>query len=174
MALIIDLQGFRGSENEFIPKEIAILEENEVSSAMGDDINNNAATKFIIKAPYDLKELPRDIRRQNLWLSKHFHGISWDRGTTELSNINEYLEEKLKSRVVFCKGKEKFNWIIRSMPERSFFLLDLENYGCPSIKVLRKQYGELTRCDDHKGVCSVENVHLFADFIREKIRKNVK
>ncbi|KYN17798.1 hypothetical protein ALC57_09902, partial [Trachymyrmex cornetzi] len=64
--IVIDIQGFRDVEDNFIPKEVAVLA-----------INATITEHWIMRPPYPFGELPKRARRENNWLTRNYHGIEW-------------------------------------------------------------------------------------------------
>lgn len=72
----IDIQGFRGIDAEFIPKEVAIAE-----------INTPIIERWIMTLPYSFDDLPKKSKRENNWLwiimessgsrAKPISNVSW-------------------------------------------------------------------------------------------------
>ena len=54
MEIVIDIQGFRGADEKFIPKEVAVVA-----------INAPIIGHWIITPPYPFDELPVKSRREN-------------------------------------------------------------------------------------------------------------
>ena len=64
MDIVIDIQGFRDVEENFIPKEVAVL-----------TINATITGHWIMASPCSFEDLPVRARRENNWLTK----LSWNR-----------------------------------------------------------------------------------------------
>jgi len=94
---IIEFQAFRGNDNKFLVKELVIL-----------DVQLGTANYFLFKPPYPFHNLKEKAKRNNKWLSKYFHHISWYEGFTdyrELKNVLQFYCNKYK--YVFTSGLEK-------------------------------------------------------------------
>jgi hypothetical protein len=65
--VLIDIQGFKITNNKFIPKELAILK-------------NNKMAYYVFAPPFPSTLLPDDVQYQIKWLSKNHHCIKWDIG----------------------------------------------------------------------------------------------
>jgi len=66
MDIIIDILGFRNTDEKFIPKEVAIVA-----------INATIIGYWIIMPPCSFSDLPERARRENNWLSRNYHGVEW-------------------------------------------------------------------------------------------------
>ncbi|EGI65602.1 hypothetical protein G5I_05902 [Acromyrmex echinatior] len=64
--IVIDIQGFRDVEENFISKEIAVLA-----------INAMITGHWIMTPPHLFGDLPERVRRENNWLTRNYHGIEW-------------------------------------------------------------------------------------------------
>jgi hypothetical protein len=60
MDIVVDIQGFRDAEKNFIPKEIAVFA-----------INAPYVGHWITMPPYPFDDLPESSRRENNWLSRN-------------------------------------------------------------------------------------------------------
>ena len=66
MDIVIDIQGFRDVEENFIPKEVAVLA-----------INAAITGHWIMTSPCPFEDLPVRTKRENNWLTRNYHGIEW-------------------------------------------------------------------------------------------------
>lgn len=154
MSLLIDLQGYKGVYNEFILKEIAVIN------------NGNELQHFIVKPPYELNKLPLELQYQAKWLQFNHHGLGWTGGTTSLYDVIQLLKPiLLDNKLIYVKGPEKGDWLnqIFKIP---LVVEDLHNLGCPNLQILKRQYNnDTSRCFIHKGRCALENVFLIKKFL---------
>lgn len=98
---IIEFQAFRGNENEFIIKELVIL-----------DLLKGVIYSFLFKPPHSFKKLSSKAKVTNNWLSKHFHYISWQEGFTSLRTLDNIMFNFCsKFNRIYTRGSEKCNWI---------------------------------------------------------------
>ncbi|KAL7289140.1 hypothetical protein TKK_0017084 [Trichogramma kaykai] len=84
MDVVIDVQFIKNSKNEYIPKEVAIV-----------CLENNFIAHWIVVTP-PCKNLPSEIKRQNTWLLKNFHGLDYYDGEVSLRSLNNKLKEYIK------------------------------------------------------------------------------
>lgn len=65
---------------------------------------------------------------------------------------------------IYVKGKEKKKWLSPYFDD----ITDLEDYDCPSIKVLRQNSARNICCFNHppgwKKSCALKNVHYLKDW----------
>lgn len=98
---IIEFQAFRGDANEFIIKELVIL-----------DLMTSVVYYFLFKPPFPFSSLHGKALRTNRWLMNYFHHISWTDGFTgyeELNNIMYYYCQQYDA--IHTTGEEKAKWI---------------------------------------------------------------
>ena len=95
---VVEFHGFRGNSNEFILKEIAIVD------------SNNRYTLLFFKSPYDRQHLTAYYRRMVNWLEKYYHGITWEYG--EFTYSDDTVEKLLSIfSTLYTKGLEKANYL---------------------------------------------------------------
>ena len=123
MFVVADVQGFRGRHGEFVLKEAAFIHDGEMTS-------------FLFKPPYGWEELPPDIRRTNIFLKRRYHGLAWDYGDLAYSHVRATLRQHMHG-IVFVKGVDKIRWL-RELAGGDFHIVDLHQFGCPTLQRLRK------------------------------------
>lgn len=152
----VDLQGFRGENKQFIPKEVAVI------SADG----NNLAI-FILKPPENYAKQSYNVKKSIKYLENKHHGLAWTSGSvnfeefhTEVARILENFEK------VYVKGQEKKE--VLSFLNKT--VVNLEDLECPSLKVLKKRTVAV-RCLNHnirEPFCALENVLILSDWWRNE------
>lgn len=154
MVLIIDFQGFKIENNEFVVKELAAYDGYRVSH-------------YVFERPFDFKYLPRKYQKQSIWLSRHYHGIDWVAGDIPLSKLDEILNRLSNDESqIYIKGREKANYLRRFINKP---LLELDEQprlikGSPMCF-----YHTKANC-----VCSLFNVYyLYECFINKSIENKV-
>ena len=70
MDYVLDIQGFKQPENDYIVKELAIL-------ALNGDLDPQS---FLFKPPYPWRKLDFDLIETNKLFMWHHHGIPWKSG----------------------------------------------------------------------------------------------
>lgn len=81
--LIVDVQGFK-SENNFIPKELAAYDEQQL-------------THSISRISFPFNSLSPNLQRENKWLSESFHGFDWKAGFTTLYQFKNIISTREKA-----------------------------------------------------------------------------
>lgn len=152
MEVILDMQGFRDDNQEFIFKEIAIL-----------DISNVMCHSFLFKPPENSIVSHKSTQSQNHWLTNNHHGLTYESGHTPYSELQSILQDlTLKVSTVYVKGSEKRRHILNICPDINVVNLEEteKSLGIPTIKQLRRHFCHRA-CLWHKdndSVCAVRNV----------------
>lgn len=157
MVYFIDVQGFRGANNQFVLKEIAILH---------DEYN---LQHFIIRPPTDFGKLPYHLQTQAQWLFRNHHGLTWNGGFTTLNSVANCFSNILRGSIIYVKGVEKAKWIADLFYlDGNADIRDLDTEACPSLDMLRKKFTDTPRCIIHSGSCALQNVFLCKKFMENK------
>lgn len=148
MRLVVDIQGFKRENNQFIVKEFACYDGKRFGH-------------YVFKSPFPFEMLPPDLQRQATWLMKNHHRLRWNDGFTPLHKFGSILEYYTRAAdMVYIKGHEKFMFIKKfcSVP-----LCELDEQ--PSLKMTSP------KCFYHNnniGVCALSNVfNLYEAFIMQ-------
>lgn len=99
--LVIDVQGFKTSEKDFAPKELAVFDGHRVSH-------------YVFKPPFAFRNLPPTFRQQATWLMHNHHCLDWNEGFTPPFMLPVILQRLTQQAdTVYVKGSEKSNYIRR-------------------------------------------------------------
>lgn len=124
MDFIIEMQGFKNSENIFVPKEVSVL-----------SINKSFFAHWIIMPSCNFCDLPANIRKQNNWQTLHTHGIEWFEGEVPEKHLFANLRELSKmARKLYSYGQEKVT-ILEQIMAREVINLE-DDKSCPSFEDL--------------------------------------
>lgn len=156
MDFIVDLQGFKVPIDEFVPKEISIVE-------VGSD---KKPLTLLLEPPTTWDALPDKYKTMNGWLTRNFHGIPWDSGDVSHDAARVIICAILQhARTVYVKGLEKSLWLRRFT---SMEIDDMEDLGCPSMRKLPKIS---CGCPHHsynaKYNCANENVICLKNWLKD-------
>lgn len=117
--VVIDFEGFKPKESDFIIKELAICGEYKDSCS------------FL--PPHNFKQLSAYEQKAFTWVTKSLHGLSWEEGDYPYL----YLEQILQSislrnplSTFYAKGSEKC-LLLEKLLDRE--VENLENLGCPKV-----------------------------------------
>lgn len=129
--VFVDLQGFRGINNQFIIKEFSLL-----------DIDYEFYN--IVKSPYSMEKLPPHLQNQAKWLTRYYHGISFNSGELFLNEVIREVLPHIQNKVIIVKGEEKVSWV-KSIFRRSYAVENVENFGWHSHRIQTT----IEKCQNH-------------------------
>ena len=97
--LVVDVQGFKTSANQFTPKELAVYD-------------GNRCSHHIFKPPFPWASLQSEFQKQATWLIRNHHCIAWEEGFTPQFLFSEILRRETRDAdAVYVKGLEKSTFI---------------------------------------------------------------
>lgn len=100
---IIEFQSFIGNSNEFIVKELVIM-----------DLATNMLNYFLFKPPHDYNNLFNKAKKTNKWLTYYFHNITWDEGFTQYEELDNIMNHYCKQfDIIYTTGLKKALFISR-------------------------------------------------------------
>lgn len=143
--LVIDLQGFKNSNNSFIIKELALATA-EMSQV------------FLIKPPYPYTTLTKDEKRQVNWIENN-RKIFWSEGYIDAREFKRIVAPFLENRKIYVKGLEKMEWVKEIC--KNCDIVNVEDIGCPNLTSLHNNYCKMStsmNCISHKKECALKNV----------------
>lgn len=155
MIFVIDMQGFRGCNNTFIIKELAVV-----------NVNENFHRHFILKPPFSFSTLSRELQCQAHWVYENHHGLKWEGGLTTFWEVKEYLLLNMKNTTIYVKGTEKKKWLDDLLGNIAL-VFNVEDHSCPNLKSLKQNYPDMLRCNAHSGCCALQNAFLLKKFITQ-------
>ena len=99
MDFVVDLQGFKKPENDFVLKELAILSINASSEE---------PVTLLFQLPCPWSNLFMKYIRMNFWLRRNCHGISWKSGNIPYEKASEILRNNLQhAGIIYVKGSQR-------------------------------------------------------------------
>lgn len=96
--VFVDIQGFKSYRDRFICKEICLVSDEDFYHA-------------IIKSTIPFEKLSSSHKRQANWLTKHFHGLTYDCGNVHMIQAIQDVYPMLMKKTVVVKGTEKIKWM---------------------------------------------------------------
>ena len=152
MAPAVDIQFFKKSGGDIVVKELAII-------PIDYDID---PLVLLFKAPFPWRRLTEKYKRENTWLKTHVHGLSWESGNLEYTNIGCLLRESLPAGCkVYVIGSTKKNYMARF----KYDAIDVTDLGYLQVDVSKVVHF----CDNHdfgcKSNCAAQNVKLVKKFL---------
>lgn len=146
--LYLDVQGFVGNNNEFVPKEVALV------------WSEKKYHHFLIKPPYSFKELNYTQQKQNYWITSNTHKLFWEDGDVSFESVRQVIEEYLELQFVCVRGALKKKWIDETFPY-TFDVINMEEKNLFSFKKLREKFSNTHNCYLHSNeACALQNAFL--------------
>ena len=154
---IIDVQGFQYGKDNFLCREIAIL-----------NVDNGVWQHRFITFPLDMSHYNSTVLKHMEWYTEHLHGLEWSHKewsitTIRYEQITEFIRKCIgcyEGEEILVKGLEKKIWLERLL--RMNNIIDLHEQGCPAIEDL-KLFLRSNHCNQHlynNSNCALENVYL--------------
>lgn len=98
---IIEFQAFIGNSNEYILKELVIM-----------DLDTNVVNYFLFKPPHSIKKLSFKAIKTNKWLTKNYHHINWNEGFTEYKEVDNVMYHYCSQyNTIYTTGLKKCQFI---------------------------------------------------------------
>lgn len=152
--IIVDLQGFKDYQNNFIIKEFSLGSKEYTQT-------------FLVKPPFLFKYLTADEKKGVRWIEKN-RKIFWSEGFIDYREFNRVIVPYLSGKKIFVKGTEKVQWVRNICSDCS--IIDLGNKGCPKLAKLITDY-----CDNHNTFtcvyhlkeCALKNVLVLKKWMIE-------
>jgi hypothetical protein len=156
---ILTVEGLRGKDNEFVPKEIAIVQLRTE--------NDQRVQSFLLDPPYSKQLIPHVIRKTNQWIKTHLNGLDWNDGHISFDRLEELLAPvSTSSEMVFSKGKENCKFFSELIGRNVW---NLDNFDCPkateiTIPVVacvwnhRKKSCALSKCLKYALWCNANEI----------------
>lgn len=149
-SVVLDIQCFKNDENEFILKEVCIIEV----------VTGILLLHHIAISPYSQRFLSQEKLRESCWLTKHYHGLEWNKGDIGYHTLIQKVRTCLSDySTVYVKGLEKKQYVLNTLvTDETSLVVDMSDIGCSSLASIS---GSSTiRCNHHKSVqnhCALAN-----------------
>lgn len=143
--VIVDVQGFKDTKNNFIVKEFAISTKEYTQT-------------FLIKPPYAFHSLNHEEKNHIKWIERNI-GIFWSEGFIDYREFKRIVVKYLHKRKILTKGQEKCKWINELCSNCE--VIDLSEKGCPSLQELHVKFSankDKFNCCYHSKCCALKNV----------------
>lgn len=148
MTVVVDIQGFKISDKDFSPKELAVYDGRQLSH-------------YIFRAPFPFNKLPGHLQNQATWLMHNHHCIDWNEGFTPVFLFPKIIKRLLRDAdKVYVKGKEKAQYL-QNFTSKTIIECDLQ----PSLNMTSPSciYHLQSVC-----ICALSNVyHLYQSQVME-------
>ena len=159
MEYIVDMQGFQQPINEFVVKEIAIM-----------DTKSNFYVSHVFEPPCTWESLPPKYKCTNNWLTRNYHNLTWNQGYFPYNELKHALKSMLhNASCIYVKGSEK-KMFLNKLLNNKFYIINVNDVHCPSLKNLSTDV--ILKCPHHfnfdsKYQCALKNVQLLKSWIVE-------
>lgn len=143
--IIVDVQGFKNLNNEFLVKELAIATQEHTHV-------------FLIKPPYPFTALT-DEEKKSVWWIERNRGFRWSEGYIDYREFRRIIKPYLKDRTILVKGEEKITWIQELCDHNN--VLDISYLRLPNLQTLSELYCKdifIYNCFTHRKTCALKNV----------------
>lgn len=143
--IIVDVQGFKDFNNQFIVKELALSTKEYTQT-------------FLIKPPYAFHSLTDKEKKHVKWVEKNL-GIFWSEGFIDYKEFKRIIVKYLQGRKILTKGMEKVKWINELCTDCK--VIDLGQKGCLNMNKLHINYCDNIvelNCNYHSKCCALKNV----------------
>jgi len=99
---VVDVQGFRANNNDFILKEICVMRDRDIMF------------HEVFLPPFEWHELSKEAQRTNNYCRRFVHGLRWDSGTIPYCQMEDVLTRVFNGHdLVYTKGSEKATFLRR-------------------------------------------------------------
>jgi hypothetical protein len=153
-SVIVDFQCFKDNNNDYLLKEVCVLEADSGTLLM----------HHIVKSPFDRDFLSEEKLRESHWLTKHCHGLEWDQGDIWYHMLEDKLRACLAKRsIVYVKGDQKKLYLQRHFIKDTCTtnVIDFNDIGCGSLLSINNLLSTTAlRCRHHKSIhtrCALSN-----------------
>lgn len=153
MVVIVDIQGFKLSDGEFIAKEIGLFYR-----------DTDIAERILLKKPFNFSQLKEKDKKQVRWLERNYHGLKWSDGVSSVQYVEGIFNSEIKNSKIYVKGSEKKEWLVNNLSLNPDSIIDLDISSCTNFQMLRKNFNTPC-CGRHKGICAIQNIALLLIFL---------
>lgn len=150
---VIEFQSFRGNINEYIIKELVIL-----------DLVKYVVYSFLFKPPFSFKKLKTKIKITNKWMINHFHHIRWTEGFVSYQDVDSIMYHFCTHfNQIYTVGLEKRNWI-QLYTTNQVYDVKVD----PSFQIYYDNICIHAKNKQHaKSNCALRNAYRLAAFVQQ-------
>jgi hypothetical protein len=150
--IIVDFQFNIGSLGENIVKEIGILH-----------LNSTKPDHYLIKPPFEFKQLPYKYQRQNKYNCDVINKLPWNCGTEEYTKITFCLDKDvLNASIILVKGRAKKEILARMFP---FAKIENLDNVMPALKDLPNYQHHCSHHEADYSNCVLNNVFKIRSYV---------
>lgn len=102
----------------------------------------NLGYSFVPPQPFTT--LPLSKQKQNLWLTRNLHGITWESGSCPAAAIHDIIKIFNNSKIqLYAKGESKIKVLDKYFPD--CHIVNLDAMGCPNYAELARNLNPFTQ-----------------------------
>lgn len=167
MDIVIQMQGARDKDGNYIPKEIAVV-----------GVNNGVIGHWIISPPYPFSELPTEAREDNNFWTRFHHGLEWYEGDVTHKQVYANLREiSRNSGLIFTRGAKKAA-LLRDITSRDIIDVeemtdDDENPIPPPPSMLRCSRHAVMHSSIKKNSCALTSAWFIMKYLTKDTPRSV-
>lgn len=153
-AVILDFHCLLDDTGNSIVKELSVM-----------DVTRFAKRHWIFKPPLYESITTKNHSTTNRWLTRHYHGLSWDEGETPYEDLLTILTKHTCGyKYVFVKGLQKKQILQQYIIHNC--IKNLEDFGCPKITDLPHYHGTVClRHHANPNVCTDHRVYALREWM---------
>ena len=152
MAYALDFQFFKKPGGDMVVKELSII-----------PIDNNIdPIVLLFKPPFPWRRLTDKYKNENTWLKEKVHGLSWETGDLDYSQLGYMIRDSLKdAKEVYVIGSTKKKFLERF----NFNVIDVTDLGYLQVDVTKTVHFCSNHDFEYKINCAAQNVKLIKKFL---------
>lgn len=170
--IIVDIQCFTDNKRSYILKEVCVL---ELDTGV-------LRIHHVALPPYNKSMLTPKRVKGNKWLTRNFHGLTWDQGDISYYDLHCKLTTCISLRsTVYVKGLEKKIYLEMNHVRDPAFtkIIDICNIGCEPLTTLYKQLEDHVhmRCVNHVSIysrCALTNCIAVRNWLLKSDQKSTR
>ena len=153
MAYALDVQFFKQPGGDIVVKELSIIPVDYDADPI----------VLLFKPPFPWRRLTDKYKCENTWLKEKLHGLSWDIGELDYTQLGYFIRDSLKdAKEVYVIGsiKKKF------MQRFNFNATDVTDLGYLQVDVTKAVHFCSHHDFEYKINCAGHNVKLVKKFLQ--------
>lgn len=103
--IVFDFQSFKDKHDKFLPKEVAVGAVHKLRHR----------ALWIVAPPYDISELPPQVRAENDWLTANYHGLQWSQDGITIEELCDELEKTVEGvgddAILYARGHDAVKFL---------------------------------------------------------------
>ena len=169
MDFVIDIQGFRDSKGDFIPKEVAVVA-----------LKESTISHWIVLPPCKFNELPLCVRATNDYCTTEVHGLQWFEGECTHRQLRQNLQRIARNaQRIYVRGQDKVKYLESCLGRT---IINTEKYSGPAFAELNRMFynEDVPMCNTHalkhhsftKQLCALTKAQHLRAWLRSLNKNN--